>query len=126
MTTIDTDIPIDSALPRIVDEQMLASAITAQSRPARPTALSASLTLGWRALLKLKHSPTQLLDATMFPIMMTLLFAYIFGGALAGSVNEYLQLLIPGILVLTVAMSSSYTANPWGAKSTYTPKETLT
>lgn len=105
---------LDTPLPRIVDEQSLASAIasatTAQSRPARASALSASLTLGWRALLKLKHVPTQLLDATMFPILMTLLFAYIFGGALAGSVNEYLQQLIPGILVLTVAMISSYTA----------------
>jgi daunorubicin/doxorubicin transport system permease protein len=101
---------IDIATPTVVDEQMLASTITSQSRPARPSALSASLTLGWRALLKLKHVPTQLIDATMFPILMTLMFTYIFGGAIAGSVTEYVQLLIPGILVLTVAMSSSYTA----------------
>ena len=101
---------IDIAIPRIVAEQMLPSAITVQSRPARASALSASLTLGWRALLKLKHVPTQLIDATMFPILMTLMFTYVFGGALAGSVTEYLQLLIPGILVLTVAMSSSNTA----------------
>ena len=106
MTTIDT------ALPRVVDEQRLASAIIAQSqsRPARPSALSASLTLGWRALLKLKHVPSQLVDVTIFPILMTLMMTYIFGGALAGSVEEYLQQLIPGILVLTVAGSSSNTA----------------
>ncbi len=101
---------IDTAVPQIVNEQKLFSAITTPSRPARPSGLSASITLGWRALLKIKHVPSQLLDATMFPIMMTLLFAYIFGGALAGSVEEYLQQLIPGILVLTVAMISSYTA----------------
>jgi ABC-2 type transport system permease protein len=61
-------------------------------------------------LLKLKHVPSQLIDATMFPILMTLMFTYVFGGALAGSVSDYLQQLIPGILVLTVAMSSSNTA----------------
>jgi len=41
---------------------------------------------------------------------MTLLMTYLFGGALAGSVEEYVQQLIPGILVLTIAMISSYTA----------------
>jgi ABC-2 type transport system permease protein len=105
---------LDTTISRGVDEQVLASALasapTAQSRPARPSALSASLTLGWRAVLKLKHVPSQLIDATLFPILMTLMFTYVFGGALAGSVEEYLQQLIPGILVLTVAMSSSYTA----------------
>ena len=104
MTTINT------AITGIVDEQMLASATATQNRPNRPSALSASLTHSWRALLKLKHVPSQLIDATMFPILMTLMFTYVFGRALAGSVEEYLQHLIPGILVLTVAMSSSNTA----------------
>ena len=114
MTTIDSAIPMETAVSRIDDTQRLASAIAsvtaAQSRPARPTALSASLTLGWRAMLKLKHVPTQLVDATMFPVLMTLMFTYVFGGALAGSVTEYLQQLIPGMIVLIVAMSSSNTA----------------
>lgn len=104
MTTIDT------AMPGLVDEQMLASGFTAPSRPTRPGALSACLTLGWRALLKLKHVPTQLLDVTMWPILLTLMFTYIFGGAIAGSVKEYLQQLIPGMFVLGVAMISQYTA----------------
>lgn len=101
---------IDAALPTLVDAEKLASTITAQNRPARPNGLSASLTLAWRALLKLKHVPSQLIDATVFPVLMTLMFTYIFGGALAGSVEEYVQQLIPGIIVLTVSMSTSYTA----------------
>ena len=56
-----------------------------RQRPPRPGALSASLTFGWRALLKIKHVPEQLFDVTVFPIMFTLLFTYLFGGALAGS-----------------------------------------
>ena len=33
-------------------------------------------------MLKIKHVPMQLFDVTMFPIMFTLLFTYLFGGAL--------------------------------------------
>jgi ABC-2 type transport system permease protein len=79
------------------------------SRPARPSALSTSLSFGWRALLKIKHVPEQLFDVTMFPIMFTLLFTYLFGGALAGSTNAYIQFLLPGILVQTVVMITMYT-----------------
>lgn len=93
-----------------IDDKAIHSVLSVRSRPERPSALSASLTLGWRAILKLKHVPLQIFDVTMFPIMMTLMFTYLFGGALAGSVKEYVQLLIPGILVMTVAMISMYTA----------------
>lgn len=79
------------------------------SRPARPSALSTSLSFGWRALLKIKHVPEQLFDVTMFPIMFTLLFTYLFGGALAGSTTAYIQFLLPGILVQTVVMITMYT-----------------
>jgi ABC-2 type transport system permease protein len=78
-------------------------------RPPLPNAISTSLTFAWRALLKIKHGPEQLFDVTMFPILMTLLFTYLFGGALAGSTSEYLQYLLPGILVITVVMITMYT-----------------
>ena len=101
---------IETTMPAHINEHALAAAITAQGRPDRASAIAASLTMGWRAVLKLKHLPLQLVDVTMFPILMTLLFTYIFGGALAGSVQEYVQQLLPGILVITVAMISMYTA----------------
>ncbi|MGB3634105.1 MAG: ABC transporter permease [Rubrobacteraceae bacterium] len=100
----------DTAIPETLDEQMLASATTAGHRPARPSAWSASLTLGWRALLKIKHVPSQLIDITLFPVLLTVMFGYIFGGALAGSVEDYLQQLIPGILVMIITMGTTYTA----------------
>jgi len=92
--------PTTSAQP--VREETLRSALSARTRPPRPNALSASLTFGWRALLKIKHVPEQLFDVTAFPIMFTLIFTYLFGGALAGSTGEYLHYLLPGILVQTV------------------------
>ena len=54
--------------------------VRSRGRPA--TATSAITTLAWRALLKIKHVPFQLFDVTVTPIMFTLLFTYIFGGAL--------------------------------------------
>jgi ABC-2 type transport system permease protein len=72
-------------------------------------AVSTSLTFGWRALLKIKHVPEQLGDVIGIPILFTLLFTYLFGGALAGSTGDYLQFLLPGTLVMTVLMVSTYT-----------------
>ncbi|MFF5935134.1 ABC transporter permease [Streptomyces sp. NPDC012508] len=101
--TTDT---LDFVAPK-ADE--LAALLVGRSRPPRPSALSASMTFGWRAMLKIKHVPEQLFDVTAFPIMMVLMFTYLFGGALAGSVSEYIQFLLPGILVLSVVMITMYT-----------------
>jgi ABC-2 type transport system permease protein len=80
-----------------------------RARPHPASALSAVATLGWRALLKIKHVPFQLFDVTVTPIMFTLLFTYIFGGALAGTPREYIQYLLPGVLVQTVVFITVYT-----------------
>lgn len=85
------------------------SALGTGTRPKRPSGLGSSLTFGWRALLKIKHVPEQLFDVTVFPVMMTLLFTYLFGGAIAGSVGDYIQFLLPGILVQGVIMITMYT-----------------
>jgi ABC-2 type transport system permease protein len=77
-------------------------------RPKPPSALSNALVFGWRAMLKFKHVPEQLFDLVMTPIMFTLLFTFVFGGALAGSPREYLQFFLPGILVQTVVFNSVY------------------
>ncbi|MHA7874195.1 ABC transporter permease [Roseivivax sp.] len=77
-------------------------------RPPRPSALSNALTFGWRAVLKFRHVPEQLFDLIMTPLMFTLLFTFVFGGALAGSTGDYLQFFLPGILVQTVAFNAVY------------------
>ncbi|TGA84570.1 ABC transporter permease [Streptomyces sp. MZ04] len=92
-----------------VRAESLAELLIAGDRPPRPSALSASLTFGWRAMLKIKHVPEQLFDVTAFPIMMVLMYTYLFGGALAGSPSEYIQYLLPGILVMSVVMITMYT-----------------
>ncbi len=78
------------------------------ARPAAPSALSNALVFGWRAVLKFRHVPEQLFDLVMTPIMFTLLFTFVFGGALAGTPGDYLQFFLPGILVQTVVFNAVY------------------
>ena len=80
-----------------------------EPRPSEVSAGGATLTLAWRALLKIKHVPFQMFDVTIMPVMFTLLFTFILGGALAGTPQEYIQFLIPGILVQTVVFITVYT-----------------
>ena len=46
--------------------------------------------------------PEQLFDVTIQPMLFTAMFAYIFGGAISGNVQDYLPIIIPGILAQTV------------------------
>lgn len=97
-----------------VDVQMTAPAdltgLLELQKPPKPSAWAACVAFGWRAVLKIKHVPEQLFDVTLFPIMMTLMFTYLFGGALGGgSVTTYLQYFLPGILVSSIVMITMYT-----------------
>lgn len=78
-------------------------------RRRRPSGLATSLTFGGRSLLKIKNSPAQLFDVTVFPIIMTVMFTYLFGGALAGTPEDYLEYLLPGILVISIVMITMHT-----------------
>jgi ABC-2 type transport system permease protein len=80
------------------------SALLAQTRPRRPNAFAVTLTFAWRAVLKLVRIPEQLADVIAIPIIFTLLFTYLFGGALAGSTGAYLQFLLPGTLTMTALL----------------------
>ncbi|MEE1926971.1 ABC transporter permease [Streptomyces sp. TRM 70351] len=87
----------------------LTALLAGGARPPRPSGWSASTAFGWRAVLKIKHVPEQLFDVTAFPIMMVLMYTYLFGGALAGSTTDYLQFVLPGILVMSIVMITMYT-----------------
>ncbi|MEC0090665.1 ABC transporter permease [Paenibacillus macquariensis] len=68
-----------------------------------------SLTMAYRGLLKIRRTPEQLFDVTLQPIIFTLMFTYIFGGAISGDIVSYLPVIIPGILVQTVITTSVVT-----------------
>ncbi|MGH3285717.1 MAG: ABC transporter permease [Streptosporangiaceae bacterium] len=84
------------------------TAISWQQRPAPAGPVTASLAFAWRSLLKIKHVPEQLGDVIGIPVLFTLLFTYLVGGALAGSTHGYLQFLLPGTLALAVVFVTVY------------------
>ena len=65
-----------------------------------------SLILARRTVTKMFRNPEQFLDVTLQPIIMTVLFVFIFGGAVSGSSGSYLPFVIPGIIVQTVMFTS--------------------
>ena len=83
-------------------------ALATGTPPARAGALSTVLTFGWRGMLKVKHVPEQLIDVTLTPVLLVFLFTYMFGGAIAGSTGDYLQFLLPGMLVMSLLFSTVY------------------
>jgi ABC-2 type transport system permease protein len=97
-----------SPRPQAPPEDTLHGALSARPRPPRPGALSAAVTFGWRGMLKIRHVPEQLLDVTITPVLFLLMFTYLFGGAVSGSTGEYLQFILPGILVQSVLFTCVY------------------
>ncbi len=102
---------LDSAPTRLAapDTAAVLTALGSGERPRPQGPIAASATFGWRTLLRIKHVPEQLFDVTVFPVMLTLIFTYLFGGALAGSVEAYVQFFLPGILVQSILMITMYT-----------------
>lgn len=85
--------------------------VGAEERPHPPSSASAALTFAWRALLRIRHVPEQLLDVTLFPVMFLVMFTYLFGGAVAGSTRDYLAEVLPGVLVMQIVWISMYTGH---------------
>jgi oleandomycin transport system permease protein len=67
--------------------------------------LQHGLSLAWRGVLKTRKNPEQLVDVVLGPIIFLVLFVYIFGGALGGT-HEYMQRLVPGIMVMNILQAS--------------------
>ena len=76
--------------------------LTLNKRPTVAQTIQQSLTMAYRGLLKVRYTPEQLVDVTVQPILFTLMFTYIFGGAISGNVQNYLPIIIPGILAQSI------------------------
>jgi ABC transporter DrrB family efflux protein len=73
-------------------------------------AIRHALVIMRRNLLHIRSDPEQLVGMTIQPLMFLVLFVYIFGGAIAGSPQQYLQFALPGILVQGIAFTGFQTA----------------
>jgi ABC-2 type transport system permease protein/oleandomycin transport system permease protein len=71
--------------------------------------LSDVLVLTRRNLLKYRRIPQLIVFSSIQPVMMLLLFTYVFGGAIVTGSDEYIKYLLPGIIVQTVLFGSMQT-----------------
>jgi len=63
-----------------------------------------------RSLRHITRSLDTIITTAVTPIAMMLLFVYVFGGAINSGSDSYVNYLLPGILIITIASGISYTA----------------
>ncbi|AYF96852.1 ABC transporter permease [Protaetiibacter intestinalis] len=65
-----------------------------------------ALILARRTVTKMVRNPEQFIDVTLQPVLMTVIFVFIFGGAVSGGTEQYLLLTLPAIVVQTIMFTS--------------------
>ncbi|MFG1704805.1 ABC transporter permease [Nonomuraea sp. M3C6] len=63
-----------------------------------------------RSLRHIARSPDTIITTAIMPIAMMLMFVYVFGGAIKTGSDSYVNYMLPGILLITVASGIAYTA----------------
>jgi ABC-2 type transport system permease protein len=72
--------------------------------------VSDTLVLARRSLLRIRRQPDLLVGFTVQPLMFVVLFVYVFGGAIATPGYDYVDYLMPGIIVQSMAFGGFVTA----------------
>ena len=63
-----------------------------------------------RSMRHILRSPDTIVTVAIMPIMFMLLFVYVFGGAIQAGTDNYVNYLLPGILLIAIASGIAYTA----------------
>src|SRR5881275_413137 len=63
-----------------------------------------------RSLRHIARSPDTIITTAIMPIAFMLLFVYVLGGAIQTGTDNYVNYLLPGILLIAIASGISYTA----------------
>jgi ABC-2 type transport system permease protein len=100
MSTLTTTPPGDATQRVTVDTGVLDRRLA--THVSLGQTIAQTMTLAWRATMKMRRNFEQLFDVTIQPLLFTAMFAYIFGGAISGSVKDYLPIIIPGLIGQTV------------------------
>src|SRR5690606_17916602 len=75
-------------------------------RNGRSGRLMDAVILARRTVTKMVRNPEQFIDVTLQPVLMTVIFVFIFGGAIAGGTEQYLLFTLPAIIVQTIMFTS--------------------
>ena len=63
-----------------------------------------------RSMRHIQRSPDTIITVAIMPIIFMLLFVYVFGGAIGAGTDNYVNYMLPGILLIAIASGVSYTA----------------
>jgi ABC-2 type transport system permease protein/oleandomycin transport system permease protein len=75
-----------------------------------PYVISDTLVLAWRNFLRIPRQPDLLVGFTIQPVMFVVLFVYVFGGAISTPGIDYVDYLIPGIIIQSMTFGGFTTA----------------
>ncbi|WP_237564146.1 ABC transporter permease [Actinomyces sp. 432] len=87
MTTASTSGNASASAPRRFSESRL---------------LPDTAAMAWRSALTMLRNPTESFDVLIQPILFTVMFGQLLGGAISGDVRSYLPILVPGLVVVNV------------------------
>ncbi len=79
------------------------------ARPERRFVVGDSIAIVWRNLLNIRRNPELLVFATVQPVIFVVMFRYVFGGAIQGSLpagQTYIDYLMPGVFVQTIVFGA--------------------
>ena len=65
-----------------------------------------TLAMAWRSLITMVRNPGEFYDILIQPVMFTVLFGELFGGAIAGDVKAYLPTIVPGLIIMNALTTS--------------------
>ena len=86
------------------------SATAARRAPSsRGHVVSDSIAIVWRNLINIRRNPELLVFATVQPVIFVVMFRYVFGGAIQGSLpagQTYINYLMPGVFVQTIVFGA--------------------
>ena len=74
-----------------------------------PSPANRALTMTGRSLRLSRRNPEALITSLMLPVMLMLLFVYLFGGAITTG-GKYITYVVPGVILLCAGFGSSLTA----------------
>jgi ABC transporter DrrB family efflux protein len=94
----------------VMDDMVTETTGPLASRVGAVDGLRQTFSLAWRTLVQIKHTPTELIDFSIQPVMFLLLFTFVFGGAIGGSPHAYLMFALPGIIVQNSLFTTLNTA----------------
>ena len=86
---------------------------SAVARVNRGHAIGDAVTMAWRNLLNIRRNPQLMVFATVQPVIFVVMFRYVFGGAIQGSLpagQSYINYLMPGVFVQTIVFGALTTA----------------